>query len=278
MAKCYVLPSLSNVLQHKLQDIDNASGMITILKEIFGERNRTAKLGTIRSLLNTKMVEGTPIRENCLSMIAMLNSLEVLGVEIDSESQVDIIIHSLPRSYNQFKLNVTMKEQDFTWSKLMNESIAMESILKTKVYINMAQASSSKPKAKKKKKLVKQVGKVFVKKFNKAENGTKGKQGSNWYYCDKPEHLKRNCTKFLASIGQGETSSFLVETCLVTNPTNSWCVDSGSTNNASNSLQGFQVTGQLNEGEMHLTLGDGMMVPVHSIGIVELYFESKVLI
>lgn len=89
---------------------------------------------------------------------------------------MDIIIHSLPSSsYNQFKLNVTMKEQDFTWSELMNELVAAESILKTKVYINMAQASSSKPKAKKKKKLVKQVGKVFVKKFNKAEKGAKGK-------------------------------------------------------------------------------------------------------
>jgi hypothetical protein len=55
-------------------------------------------------------------------------------------------------------------------------------------------------------------------------------------------------------------------------------VDSRSTNHVCNSLQGFRVTRQLNEGEMHLTLGDGTMVHAHSIGIVELYFESRVLI
>jgi len=110
MAKCYILASVSNVLQHQLQDLDHASGMMTILKEMFGEQNRTAKSVTMRSLLNRKITEITPVREHCLSMIAILNSLEVQGVEIDSELQVDIILHSLPDSYNQFRLNVTMKK------------------------------------------------------------------------------------------------------------------------------------------------------------------------
>jgi hypothetical protein len=140
-----------------------------------------------------------------------------------------------------------MTKHDFALSELMNELIAAEIILKTKVSVNMAHVSSSKPKGKKKKKQVKQVGKVFVKKFNKAKNGTKGKWGSNCYYCDQPGYLKRKCTKFLAPIGLGETSSLLVETCLVANPINSWCVDSSSTNLVCNSLQGFQVTRQLNE-------------------------------
>jgi hypothetical protein len=59
MKKCYVLASVSNVLQHQLQDIDHAIGMMTILKEMFGVENCIAKSGTMRSLLNTKMVEGT---------------------------------------------------------------------------------------------------------------------------------------------------------------------------------------------------------------------------
>jgi hypothetical protein len=187
---------VSNVLQYQLQDLGHASGMITILKEMFGEQNHTAKSGMMRSLLNTKIADGTPIKEHCLSMIAMLNSLEILGAEIDGESQVDIILQSLPDSYNQFRLNVTMNKQDFTLSELMNELIVAESILKTKVSVNMAQALSSKPKGKKKKKKKKQVkqGKVFVKRFKKAEKGTKGKHGSNCYFCDQPGHWKRNYT------------------------------------------------------------------------------------
>jgi hypothetical protein len=77
---------------------------------------------------------------------------------------------------------------------------------------------------------------VFVKGFSKAEKGTNGKAVGNCYHCDKLEHWKRNCTKFLASKGQGDTSSLLVETCLTANPSNSWCVDSRSINHVCNSL------------------------------------------
>ena len=44
----------------------------------------------MRALLNTKMVEGTPVRDHVLKMISHLNELEILGAEIDDESQVDI--------------------------------------------------------------------------------------------------------------------------------------------------------------------------------------------
>ena len=73
-------------------------------------------------------------------------------------------------------------------------------------------------------------------------------------------------------------SSFLLEICLVQNPTNSWCVDSSCTDHICNSLQGFQETRKLNEGEMFLTLADGSRIPVVAIGVCDLCFESRVLI
>jgi hypothetical protein len=79
--------------------------------------------------------------------------------------------------------------------------------------------------------------------------------------------------KFLASIGEGNKSSFLVETCLVVNPTDFWCVDSGSTNHVCNTLQGSR---QLSKGKMYLIVGDGTRVPVHYIRVVYLHFGSRV--
>ena len=46
----------------------------------------------IKALLNTKMTEGTPIQDHVLKMISHLNELEILGAEIDGESQVDIVL------------------------------------------------------------------------------------------------------------------------------------------------------------------------------------------
>ena len=73
-------------------------------------------------------------------------------------------------------------------------------------------------------------------------------------------------------------SSFFLEICLVQNPTDSWCVDSGCTNHICNSLQGFQETKKLNEGELFLTLADGSRIPVVAVGVFNLCFGSRVLL
>ena len=73
-------------------------------------------------------------------------------------------------------------------------------------------------------------------------------------------------------------STFLLETCLLQNPTDSWYVDSSCTNYICKSLQGFQETRKLNEWEMFLTLVDGSKIPVVAIGVFNLCFESRVLI
>ena len=66
------------------------------LKEMFGEQGRSARQETMRQIYNTKMAEGSSVREHYFTMISNLNTLEVLGVDIDRESQVDMILQSLP--------------------------------------------------------------------------------------------------------------------------------------------------------------------------------------
>ena len=95
MAKCYILASISNVLQHQMQDVELALDIMLSLKEMFGEQGRFARQETMRQIYNTKMTEGTLVREHCLRMISHLNTLEVLGANIDGESQVDMILQSL---------------------------------------------------------------------------------------------------------------------------------------------------------------------------------------
>ena len=65
---------------------------------------------------------------------------------------------------------------------------------------------------------------------------------------------------------------------MVQNPTDSWCVDSSCTNHICNSLQEFQETRKLKEGELFLTLADRSKIPVVAVGVYNLCFESRVLI
>ena len=55
-------------------------------------------------------------------------------------------------------------------------------------------------------------------------------------------------------------------------------MDSGCTNHICNTLQGFQETRRLNKGELFLTLADGSSISVVVVGVINLFFNSRVLI
>ncbi|XP_077222914.1 uncharacterized protein LOC143856545 [Tasmannia lanceolata] len=130
MAKCYILASMTNVLQHQHQGLPTATDMMANIKEMFGEQNRTARFITMKSLVSTKMVEGTPVREHMLKMMGFLNELDVLGAFFDAESQIDIILASLPQPFDTFVLNYNMNKLEVTLSELLNMLQSAEDLLK----------------------------------------------------------------------------------------------------------------------------------------------------
>ena len=134
-----------------------------------------------------------------------------------------------------------MNKKIYTLFEMMNKLVAAKGILvKASVDTNMVETSSSKPKSKgkggwKKKNFTKQEGKqvalgVANMGKKKAKDYTKGK----CFHCGEKGHWKRNNPKFLAAKNKG-----ILKICLVQNPTDSWCLDSGYTNHICNVLQGF---------------------------------------
>ena len=124
-------------------------------------------------------------------MISNLNTLEVLGADIDGESQKDMILQSLPGSFKEFKLIYNMNKKIYTLSELMNKLVAAEGILGTfSVDANMAEASTSQPKLKGKGKKKKKKKKDFTKQKGKqialgvANKGNKIK-GKCFHYGEK---------------------------------------------------------------------------------------------
>ncbi|KAH0701499.1 hypothetical protein KY285_015777 [Solanum tuberosum] len=149
MARCYILASMANVLHHQHQSMTSAYDMLASLKEMFGEQNRAAKQTAMKALLTTKMAEGSSVREHVLKLMNYLNEQEILGVEIDKESQVEMILQTLPDSFQQFRLNYNMNKMDMSLAKLLNELQAAETIIKKQApaafLVDQAGPSSSKP-------------------------------------------------------------------------------------------------------------------------------------
>ncbi|XP_070029064.1 uncharacterized protein [Nicotiana sylvestris] len=77
------------------------------------------------------MVEGSSVRDHVLKMMSLLNELEVLGANIDKDTQVEkMIMQTLPNSFQQFRLNYNMNKMDLSLTKLLNELQSAETIIK----------------------------------------------------------------------------------------------------------------------------------------------------
>ena len=57
MAKCYILASISNVLQRQMQDVELASDIMLSLKEMFGEQGHSARQEIMRQIYNPKWLK-----------------------------------------------------------------------------------------------------------------------------------------------------------------------------------------------------------------------------
>ena len=150
------------------------------------------------------MVEGTLVREHVLMMISFINELDMLGAEIDSETQVDAILASLPASFNQFIMNYDMNKMVVTLLELLNMlKAAKDLIKKEKPTVMLVEKSDTSLK-------LKPNGKNFKRKgsqsFNKAQgdkvnkDAEKKKAKGNCFHRGKPGHWKRNCCHYLASL------------------------------------------------------------------------------
>ncbi|XP_019266432.1 PREDICTED: uncharacterized protein LOC109243878 [Nicotiana attenuata] len=130
------------------------------------EQNRAAKQTSIKAHLNTKMADGSSIRDHVLKMIPLLNELEVLGAVIDKESQVYYKLCLLQAASNL----VTLKFE---------------------------KASISKPKGDKKKK--KKAHKVLA---PGGATASMKKPKGKCYHCNQPGHHKKQCPANLAKLNK----------------------------------------------------------------------------
>ena len=97
------------------------------------------------------------------------------------------------------------------------------------------------------------------------------KPKGNCFKCGQKGHWNKDCLKL------GMSSINVVEACLVENYNDKWIIDSGVTNHACYSLQWFKQSSPLNKGQRSLKLGNGKYVSVMAVGLVEFFFNNKIL-
>ena len=168
-----------------------------------------------------------------------------LNVNFPEELAIDIILHSLPSCYDQFRMTYHMNKEEVTLSKLQGLLKTAESGLKGKsVVTTPATTPNSAP--------VLAIGKGRGKKRKNPSKGTKGKtlDGSSssgtkkgfvtpssdpkeaeCFYCHEKAHWKRNCPKYQQDLKDGKVKPNHAGIYTISSNnslySNSWVLDTG---------------------------------------------------
>ncbi|XP_021715745.1 uncharacterized protein LOC110683660 isoform X2 [Chenopodium quinoa] len=159
---CLMIATMEPSLQKRFEDQD-AYLIMQELKALFKKQGRVERYELHREILDCRMEKGATVHDHVFKMIDLIQSMQKLGHPYSDDLAIDIILHSLPESFNLFIMNFNMTAT----AKTMNQLHSM-----------LVSAKKQIPKEPKKEVLKIQKGKGFKKKGQKASAKRKGKQVS----------------------------------------------------------------------------------------------------
>ena len=98
---CLMLTTMNSELQNQFEEME-AFDMIVHLKGMFQEKARQERFTTTKALNACKMTHGTSVSAHVLKMKGLIDHLDKIGAPINHELATDLILGSLPESYEQF--------------------------------------------------------------------------------------------------------------------------------------------------------------------------------
>ncbi|XP_071694520.1 uncharacterized protein [Rutidosis leptorrhynchoides] len=219
---CLMLATMIPNLQKDLEHHD-AFEMLKQLKEMFQQQARQQRFETVRALHACKMAEGTSVSSYILKMKSYIDQLERLGSSIGPELAIDLILNSLPKSYDQFVLNYNMNnlEKSISELHLMLKTAEKNIPSKTSEVLMIHEGKIKKPhemslrvttpqaKGKGKGKPKSQgnyKGKKFVPK-DYVKKKEKPAKDATCFHCGEIGHWKRNCPTYLAELKKTKASN-----------------------------------------------------------------------
>jgi hypothetical protein len=123
---------------YKQYEHANAYTMIEGLRAMFQNQARTERYNISKSLFACKLAEGKPVSPHVIKMIGYIETLDRLGSKLHPDLANDVILQSLPTSYEPFILNFQMNGLDKTLSELHGMlKTATESIKKNPNHVMM---------------------------------------------------------------------------------------------------------------------------------------------
>ncbi|KAK8596896.1 hypothetical protein V6N12_065375 [Hibiscus sabdariffa] len=273
---CLMLATMTPELQKQHENMV-AYEMIQNLKEIYEGQARQERYETSKALFQCKMSEGSSVGAHVIKMMGYIQTLEKLGFALNDELATDVILQSLPDSFNQFVLNFNMNEINKTLPQLLGMLRTAESNMKKGGSKSVLMVRVAKEKGKK---VAKSKGSGKTKPKGKEALKPKGgvSKDGKCFHCGKTGHWKRNCPIYLEdvkkakAVGASVSGIYVIDVHVSTS--SSWVLDTGCGSHICTSVQGLHTRRNLAKGDVDLRVGNGARVAALAVGTYVLSLPS----
>ncbi|KAL0394580.1 UNVERIFIED_CONTAM: hypothetical protein Slati_4424200, partial [Sesamum latifolium] len=143
-----ILDSMTNEIQKQYDRLDDVPSIMLRMKEIYAVPDQHIRYVATKAFFGIKMTEGSCVQSHGVKMLSLVE-LEDLKAEFDNDTYIDVILQSLPPSYDTFIINYNMNGLEKMIHELINMLVHYEAMThKSAPTVLVGEASTSKAKDK----------------------------------------------------------------------------------------------------------------------------------
>ncbi|KAL0445771.1 UNVERIFIED_CONTAM: hypothetical protein Slati_1705000 [Sesamum latifolium] len=212
---------MTNEIQKQYDRLDDVPSIMLRMKEIYVVPDRHIRYAAIKVFFGIKMAEGSSVQSHGVKMLSVMEKLEDLKAGLENDICIDVILQSLPLSYDLFIVNYNMNELEKSIHELINMLIQYEAMAhKSESAVLVGEVSTSKAKGKGARRWKRKKGKGTMVTATASIEGApaaptgkgKGKIGGSQrprandvcMHCQGKGHWKRESPQLLSNPGAGK--------------------------------------------------------------------------
>ncbi|KAL0314017.1 UNVERIFIED_CONTAM: hypothetical protein Sangu_2246100 [Sesamum angustifolium] len=115
--------------------------------QVYVVSNRHIRYAATKVFFGTKMIEGSSVQEHRVKMLSLVEKLKDLKTDLEKETYINVILQSLPPSFDSFIVNYNMNRLDKDLHELINMLGQYEELIeKFAPYVLVGETSTSEAK------------------------------------------------------------------------------------------------------------------------------------
>ncbi|KAL0329162.1 UNVERIFIED_CONTAM: hypothetical protein Sradi_4902900, partial [Sesamum radiatum] len=100
------------------------------MKELYAVPDPHIRYAVTKTFFGARMIEGSSVREHGVMMLSLVEKIKDLQADLEKEeTYVDVILQSLPPSYDQFIINYNMNGLEKSLHELINILVQYEATI-----------------------------------------------------------------------------------------------------------------------------------------------------